>query len=124
VAVSIDGVLAPVDGGSSPTAVRAEAAAEGRISKGPAGYREVGCATMSFCDDKGDLISAIRMGRSPEHKKATLKETLAKDLAHVLALRPELKLCKIADAGNDNWEYLTRCRQALRSSTSSTPPSI
>lgn len=106
VAVSIDGVLAPVDGGASPTAVRAEAAAVGRVSKGPAGYREVGCATISFCDDKGDLISAVRMGRSPEHKKATLKETLAKDLSHVLALRPDLKLCKIADAGNDNWEYL------------------
>jgi hypothetical protein len=54
----------------------------------------------------GDLISAIRMARGPEHKKATLKEALAKDLAHVLALRPELKLCKIADVGNANWEHL------------------
>jgi hypothetical protein len=106
IAVSLDGVLAPVDGGNSPTMVRNAAAAKGELSKGPAGYREVGCATISFCDDQGDLISAIRFGRGPEHKKATLKESLAKDVAHVLALKPGLRLCKIADAGGDNWEFL------------------
>lgn len=107
VAVSIDGVLAPIDGGTSPTAVRNAASAEGRLSKGPAGYREVGCATIAFCDDKGDLISAIRFGRGPEAKKLTLKETLRRDLEHVLAQRPDLRLAKIADAGGDNWEYLS-----------------
>lgn len=106
IAVSIDGVLAPIDGGNSPTQVRSAAASEGRSSKGPAGYREIGCATMSFCDEKGELISAIRFGRAPEHKKATLKGTLAKDLRQVLAARPDLKLCKVADSGNDNWEFL------------------
>jgi hypothetical protein len=106
IAVSIDGVLAPIDGGQCPTDVRADAASEGRVSKGPAGYREVGCATLSFCDAKGDLISAIRFGRGPEHKKLTLKEILSKDLAHVLAHRPDLPLVKITDAGGDNWEYL------------------
>jgi hypothetical protein len=50
VAVSIDGVLAPIDGGNSPTDVRVAAASEGRLSKGPIGYREVGCATLAFCD--------------------------------------------------------------------------
>jgi hypothetical protein len=99
IAVSIDGVLAPIDGGSSPTAVRSKAAAEGRLSKGPAGYREVGCATLAFCDASGDLISAIRFGRGPEPKKVTLKETLRKDLAHVLDKHPHLKLAKITDAG-------------------------
>lgn len=106
VAVSIDGVLAPVDGGASPTGVRARAAAEGRLSKGPAGYREMGCATIAFCDEEGDLISAIRFGRGPEPKKQGLKDTLSLDLAHVLAARPDLRLAKIADAGGDNWEYL------------------
>jgi hypothetical protein len=105
VALSIDGVLAPIDGGSSPTDVRAEAASEGRLSKGPAGYREMGCATLAFCDDKGDLISAIRFGRGPEPKKLALKETLRRDLAHVLAQRPDLRLAKITDAGSDNWAY-------------------
>jgi hypothetical protein len=106
VAVSIDGVLAPIDGGNRPTDVRADAAAEGRLCKGPVGYREVGCATLAFCDDKGDLISAIRFGRGPEPKKLSLKETLRKDLAHVLAQHPDLRLAKITDAGSDNWEYL------------------
>ena len=105
IAVSIDGVLAPIDGGASPTEVRADAAAEGRMSKGPAGYREMGCATLAFCDAKGDMISAIRFVRGPEHKKLTLKETLRKDLAHVLAQHPQLRLAKITDAGGDNWEY-------------------
>jgi len=105
VAVSIDGVLAPIDGGGSPTQVRADAAAEGRLSKGPAGYREMGCATLAFCDAKGDLISAVRFGRGPEPKKLTLKDTLRKDLAHVLAQHPHLRLAKITDAGGDNWEY-------------------
>jgi hypothetical protein len=105
IAVSIDGVLAPIDGGTSPTAVRADAAAQGRMSKGPAGYREMGCATLAFCDAKGDLISALRFGRGPEPKKLALKETLRKDLAHVLAHHPHLQLAKITDAGSDNWEY-------------------
>lgn len=106
VAVSIDGVLAPVDDdGPSATAVRAQAADEGRVSKGPAGYREMGCATLAFCDAKGDLISAIRFGRAPESKKLTLKDTLRKDLAHVLAKHPHLHVAKITDAGGDNWEF-------------------
>jgi hypothetical protein len=106
VAVSIDGVLAPIDGGASPSAVRADAAFEGRLSKGPAGYREMGCATLTFCDVKGDLLSSVRFGRGPERKKLALKDTLQKDLAHVLALRPDLRVAKIADAGGDNWEFL------------------
>lgn len=106
ITASLDGVLAPIDGGNSPTEVRNEAASEGRLSKGPAGYREIGCATLSFCDEKGDLISAVRFGRAPEYKKATLKDTLAKDLHHILTSRPDLKLCKVADSGNDNWEFL------------------
>lgn len=107
IAVSIDGVFAPIDGGNNPTTVRAAAASEGRLCKGPAGYREIGCATLAFCDEKGDLLSAIRFGRGPESKKLTLKETLRQDLAHVLAQQPELGLAKIADAGGDNWQFLS-----------------
>ncbi len=85
--------------------MRADAASEGRTSKGPAGYREMGCATLAFCDAEGDLISAIRFGRGPESKKLALKETLRKDLVHVLSQAPHLRLAKITDAGGDNWEY-------------------
>ena len=107
IAVSLDGVLAPIDGGNRPTDVRAQAASEGRLSKGPAGYREVGCATVSFCDEKGDLLGAIRIARAPETKKATLKKMLSAEVSAVLHARPELKLVKIADGANDNWDYLS-----------------
>jgi len=106
IAVSLDGVLAPIDGANNPTDVRARAAEEGRLSKGPAGYREAGCATVSFCDDEGDLLGAIRMARAPEPKKRTLKKTLAAEVSAILRGHPDLKLVKIADGAADNWDFL------------------
>lgn len=106
IAVSIDGVLAPIDGGNRPIDVRAEAAAKDQLCKGPIGYREVGCATLAFCDERGELLSSIRFARAPEAKKKALKETLMKDLFAVLAQKPELPVAKIADAGGDNWAFL------------------
>lgn len=87
--------------------MRARAAEEGRLSKGPAGYREASCATVSFCDDKGDLLGAIRMARTPEAKKKTLKEMLAAEVAAVLRREPALKLVKVADGAADNWQFLS-----------------
>lgn len=107
VAVSLDGVLAPIDGGNRPTEVRDAAAREGRISKGPAGYREVGCATLTFCDAEGDMLGVVRMARAPEPNKRTLKDTLAADLCAVLRRRPDLKVVKLADGVDDNWSFLT-----------------
>ena len=112
-AVSLDGVLAPSDGGANPRVVRAEAAAQGRLSKGPAGYREIGCATLAFCDEQGDLVSAIRFGRAAESKQVTLKDTLAKDLAHIVAGHPQLRIAKISDA-----ERRSRRRSGTSASTS------
>jgi hypothetical protein len=106
IAVSLDGVLAPIDGGNSPTEIRSQAASVGRLCKGPAGYREVGCATVSFCDEKGDLLGAVRMARAPESKKASLKNMLAAEVAAIVGARPELKLVKVADGAADNWEFL------------------
>lgn len=106
VAVSIDGVFAPINGGADPVAVRRAAAEKGTICKGPAGYREVGCATLSFCDEEGDLISAIRFAREPEPKKRTLKASLAAELLAVLKQQPGLTVVKLADGADDNWEFL------------------
>lgn len=105
IAVSIDGVLTPMkDGGAVET--RGRAATEGRNSKGPAGYREAGCATISFCDEDGEMISAIRMARMPESKKTTLKASLVAELGSLLAQRPELPIVKVADGAEDNWTFL------------------
>lgn len=106
IAASIDGVLAPMEG-TERTKKRAATAAAGKLTKGPAGYREVGCATLSFCDAKGDLIGAIRMARAPEHKKATVKKQLHAELLAVLAKRPDLRIVKVADGAEDNWGFLS-----------------
>jgi len=106
VAVSLDGVLAPMkDGGAQQK--RQQTADEGRLTRGPAGYREVGCGTLSFCDAEGEMISAVRIARMPEPHKVTLKSTLLADVTAALAERPELRLVKLADGANDNWKFLS-----------------
>lgn len=105
VMISLDGVLAPMkDGGSVEK--RAETAARGQIAKGPAGYREVGCATLSFCDKEGTCLAAVRMARMPEPHKATLKRSILAELNSALAQRPDLRLVKAADGALDNWTFL------------------
>jgi len=105
-AVSIDGVLAPMEG-TKPVEKRAATAARGRIAKGPAGYRELGCAALSFCDAKGDMISAIRIGKSPEPHKAGLKTLVKKYLAQIFATTTTpLKVVSVADAGGDNFSFM------------------
>lgn len=107
VVASLDGVLAPMKDGEV-VAKRARAAKEGKIAKGPSGYREVGCATLGFCDENGKLISAVRMAKMPEAHKASLKKLLRAELDMALSLRPDLHLVKAADGANDNWTYLHR----------------
>jgi hypothetical protein len=106
VAVSIDGVLAPISGGRRPSEVREAAAQQGRTSQGPAGYREVGCATLTFCDANGDMLAAIRMARAPEPNKRTIKEIVAAELRAALSKKPSLQVVKLADGFDTNWTFL------------------
>ena len=105
--VSLDGVYAPMVG-TDPVGTRREAAEAGKIAKGPAGYREVGCATVSFCAPKGEILGAIRFGRMPESKKQTLKEMLSAEAEQALLLRPDLRVVALADGQEDNWDYLEK----------------
>lgn len=107
VAVSLDGVLAPMNNGEQ-VAKRADAAARGKLTKGPAGYREVGCGTLSMYDADGELLRVVRMARMPEKKKATLKAMLTEELAAVLTQRPDIQLVKLADGAKDNWTFLSK----------------
>lgn len=106
VAVSLDGVLAPMDGTDKAAKKRATAA-KGRPTKGPAGYREVGCGTLSFCDEQGQALSVVRLARGPEHKKKTLKASLIAELTEALAKRRDLRVVKLADGAADNWTFLS-----------------
>ncbi len=104
-AVSLDGVMAPMKDGKRQ-AKRAAARAEGRPTKGPAGFREVGCGTVSFYDCDGERLGTLRMGRMPETKKATLKEMLSAEVEAALEQRPGLEVVKLADGAHDNWSFL------------------
>ena len=104
-AVSLDGVMAPMRDGARQQK-RALARAAGRATKGPAGYREVGCGTVSFYDADGERLSTLRFGRMPEAGKATLKEMLSAEVAAALEQRPDLRVVKLADAARDNWSFL------------------
>ena len=106
IAVSLDGALAPM--ADDVTARRVDAAATGApAGKRPVGYREVGCATVSFCDEKGDLLASVKMARAPEPKKVALKRMLVGEVETVLRACPQLKLIKIADGCADNWDFLS-----------------
>jgi len=102
VAVSLDGVQVPMKDGDR----REKRSQADRRPQGPAGYREVGCGTVSFVDVDGNRISTVRYARMPEYKKATLKEELRSELQSIFNVRPDLRLVSIADGAEDNWDFL------------------
>jgi len=104
-AVSLDGVMLPMKDGAR-TQKRAEAAAQGKHTRGPAGHAEAGCATVSYYNRHEERLATVRLGRMPEHKKATLKKMLADEVAWALSQKPSLKLAKLADGARDNWSFL------------------
>jgi hypothetical protein len=84
-------------------ATRAKTRAAGKQAKGPSGYREASCATLSFYDGDGERLDTICFARLAEAKKATLKSMLSAEVNAVRTQRPELTLVKIADGAKDNW---------------------
>jgi hypothetical protein len=106
VGLSLDGVMAPMKDGLRKQK-RERAAAEGKQTRGPAGYQEVGCATVSTYDAEGERLRTVRMGRMPEKKKASLKTALIDEAMAVIAARPDLRVVCIADGTKDNWPELS-----------------
>jgi hypothetical protein len=105
-AVSLDGVMAPMKDGQRH-AKRTQARAQGKAPSGPAGYQEVGCATVSYYDRHGERLCTRRMARMPETNKATLKRQLTAEVMGALIQRPDLRVVKVADGAPDNWSYLS-----------------
>lgn len=106
VGVSLDGVMVPMMDGKRQQK-REKARRSGKQTKGPAGFSEASCGSLSFYDASGGLISTVRIARMPEAKKKTLKEMLLAEVLDVLEQRPELRLVKVADGARDNWTYLS-----------------
>ncbi len=102
-AISLDGVMIP----TNASKVKQSEAGKGlQESKQVSIYREASCGTMSFYDEDGELLRAVRVGRMPESKKVTLKAMLKSELGHALAANPNLQVVGIADGAKDNWTYL------------------
>jgi len=87
-AVSLDGVMAPMQDGQRQ-AKRQHARAQGQTPRGPAGYQDVGCATGSSDDRAGERLCTRRMARMPGSNKATLKSQLTAEVMGALLQRPD-----------------------------------
>ena len=66
------------------SAKRQDAVSKGKSPSGPAGYQEVGCATVSYYDRVGERLVTRRMARMPEANKATLKSQLTAEVMGAL----------------------------------------
>src|SRR4029450_7541817 len=111
VAVSLDGVRVPDKDAQREAKATREAAKKQGLSKqrsGPAGYREVGCGTVTLYDEEANRLDTVRYGRAPEDKKKTLTEQLDAELAAILAGRPDLEGVALADGAEENWRYFER----------------
>ena len=87
-AVSLDGVMAPMQDGQRQ-AKRTHARAMGTSPSGPAGSQEVGCATVSYDDRDGERLYTRRMARMPETNTATLTWQLTAEVMGALIQRPD-----------------------------------
>ena len=103
-AVSLDGVLAPLRRAAPPPP---EPTAEPKQPKGPKGYQEVGCGTVSLYDAEGERLQTVRYGRMPEKHKLTLGQQLQAECQAILAVRPRLRVVKLSDGARTNWRYLS-----------------
>jgi hypothetical protein len=111
VAVSLDGVMVPDKDAQREAKAQREAAKKQGVSKqlsGPAGYREVGCGTVTLYDEDAHRLDTVRYGRAPESKKKTLTAQLDAELASILAVRPDLEVVALADGAEENWRYFDR----------------
>jgi len=111
VAVSLDGVMVPDKDAQREAKAQREAAKKQGWSKqlsGPAGYREVGCGTVTLYDEDAQRLDTVRYGRAPEAKKKTLTAQLDAELASILAVRPDLEVVALADGAEENWRYFER----------------
>ena len=113
-AASLDGVMVPDKEAQAEAKVEREKKRKNlaKVTGGPAGYREVGCGTVSLFDAEAERLLTIRYGRAPEAKKRTLTAQLDAEVEAILAVRPDLILVALADGAEENWRYFDGPRWA------------
>jgi len=102
VAISVDGVMAPMRGADK----QEKAEEPGKHASGPSGYKEVGCGTVSLYDREAARLQTVRYARMPESKKVILQQQLETEVASILALSPKLLRVHLADGAKDNWRLM------------------
>lgn len=110
-AVSVDGVLAPLKPQGAPRS--ATPAAPGKHASGPTGYREVGCGTVSLYDAEGARLQTVRYARMPEAHKGPLAQQLQTEAQALLAVRPDIQRGYLAEGAESNWTLLAELDRAL-----------
>lgn len=111
IAISVDGVMAPMKGGDS--ARRAKQELPGKHASGPTGNREVGCGTVILYDAEGQRLQTVRYGRMPERNKLTLQQQLETEVSSIVAVRSDLRRVLLSDGAKDNWRLLSEVDQAI-----------
>jgi hypothetical protein len=113
-AISVDGVMAPLKPQAAEREARAaKRTAPGKQASGPTGYREVGCGTLTLYDGEGARLQTVQYARMPEPKKVTLAEQLQAEAHATLRARPALLRVYLADGAATNWELLAEIERAL-----------
>lgn len=113
-AISVDGVMAPLKPAEAERVARAaKRTAPGKQASGPTGYREVGCGTLTLYDCTGERLQTLQYARMPEHKKVTLGEQLHAEAQAILRGRPDLRRVYLADGAETNWELLAEVERAV-----------
>ena len=83
--ISLDGVMVALLAGEDG---RAEAC-----------WREAACGMVSFHDAEGKRLKTLCLGRMPESGKVTLKAQLAREVAHIRQVCPEIRIVAVATTG-------------------------
>ena len=72
------------------------------------GYREAMAGAISLYNEDGERMYSIYFGAAPEYGKATFKERMKREIAHIKSLYPKACYVGVADGAKDNWTFLEK----------------
>lgn len=70
------------------------------------GYREAMVGSLSLYDCTGERQHTIYLAATPEYGKATFKERMEREIAHIKAQYPGIRSIGVADGAAENWTFL------------------